>query len=167
MLDVQPPDSWRSFSLETGEPSMTITRTFCKGAAGTIISAVLLALGPLAYAQSAAKSAPGPTSLFHKLDANDDGKVTFDEYTAYRDNVIWKFYDPKNTGHVNRKGYTRGNHARAIEFTRMDTNHNNVLEKAEFDTETKRLYDHRDRNKDGILTPNEFEKPRKRISSQQ
>lgn len=141
---------------------MIVTRTFHQSACGALVVTVLLAFGPSAYAQSSAGSASRPTSLFHKLDANNDGKVTFEEYVAYRDGVIWKLYDPNNTGKVSRRAYTQGSHTQAIDFRRMDANHNNILEKSEFDTETKRLFDRRDRRKDGILTVDEFEKPRTR-----
>jgi Ca2+-binding EF-hand superfamily protein len=126
-------------------------------------AAALTALAPSAHAQSTKHPAERPTSLFHKLDANNDGKVTFEEYVSYRDTVVWTYYDPKGTGEISRKAYLAGTHARAIQFKHIDLNGDHILQKAEFDAETKRLFDRRDRNKDGILTADEFEKPQKKI----
>ena len=140
---------------------MTVPGPFRMSTAAILALTALVALASPAHAQSAGKSTVHESNLFEKIDTNRDGQVTFDEYAAYRDHVVWAFYDPHGTGQVSRKGYTRGNHVRAIEFARLDTNHNRVLEKAEFDVETKRLFDRRDRRKNGILTADEFQTQRK------
>lgn len=144
---------------------MPISRFLCTGAVSLVAAAALLALAPSAHAQAAKHPAERPTSLFHKLDANNDGKVTYDEYVSYRDTVVWAHYDPKGTGEISRKDYQAGSHARAVQFNRIDVNGDHIMQKAEFDAETKRLYDRRDRNKDGILTADEFQKTRKKIGA--
>jgi Ca2+-binding EF-hand superfamily protein len=140
---------------------MTVPGPFRMSTAALLALTALVALASPAHAQSAGKSTVHESNLFEKIDTNRDGQVTFEEYAAYRDHVVWAFYDPHGTGHVSRKDYTRGNHVRAVEFARIDTDHNRVLEKAEFDVETKRLFDRRDRRKNGILTPDEFRTQRK------
>lgn len=142
---------------------MPISRLLCAGTTSFLAAAALVALSLPAQAQTAKHPAERPTSLFHKLDANNDGKVTYDEYVSYRDTVVWTHYDPKGTGEISRKDYQAGSHARAVQFNRIDVNGDHIMQKAEFDAETKRLYDRRDRNKDGILTPDEFQKSRKKI----
>jgi Ca2+-binding EF-hand superfamily protein len=140
---------------------MTVPGPFRMSTAAILALTALVALASPAHAQSAGKSTVHESNLFEKIDTNRDGQVTFEEYAAYRDHVVWAFYDPHGTGQVSRKDYTRGNHVRAVEFARIDTDHNRVLEKAEFDVETKRLFDRRDRRKNGILTPDEFRTQRK------
>ena len=145
---------------------MSISHILRTGAAGALVAVAFFAFAPPTQAQSPKQHpAERPTSLFHKLDANNDGKVTYDEYVSYRDTVVWAHYDTKGTGEISRKDYQAGSHGRALEFNRIDVNGDHIMQKSEFDTETKRLFDRRDRNKDGILTANEFEKPRKKIGA--
>jgi hypothetical protein len=135
---------------------MTLSGTFLKGASGALGLAVALAFACPAHAQATSSAKP---SLFQRLDANHDGKVTQDEYKAYRD-TIWKKYDAKGTGSVSKKTYVAGGRDRTAAFARLDTNNDGVLQKSEFDAETQQLFDKRDRNHDGTLTADEFRAPR-------
>src|SRR5690242_13362076 len=120
-----------------------------------LVAAAFLAWASPARAELEAPALIKPTSQFHLLDTNKDGRVTFEEFKAYRDGVIWKIYDPFNTGQVSRRAFIRGQHS-AVAFARLDVNGNKMLEKSEFDAETERLFDRRDTNGDGVLTANEF-----------
>jgi Ca2+-binding EF-hand superfamily protein len=136
---------------------MTVSGTFLKGASGALGLAVALAFACPAHAQATSSAKP---SLFQRIDANHDGKVTADEYKAYRDATVWKKYDPRGTGSVSRKTFVQGSKARGTEFARLDANNDGVLQKSEFDEETRRLFEKRDRNHDGVLTADEFRAPR-------
>jgi Ca2+-binding EF-hand superfamily protein len=136
---------------------MTLSGTFLKGAAGALGLAVALAVASPAHAQATSSAKP---SLFQRLDANHDGKVTQDEYMAYRDATVWKKYDSRNTGSVSKKTYVQGSRERSTAFARLDANGDGVLQKSEFDEETRRLFEKRDRNHDGVLTADEFRAPR-------
>lgn len=132
---------------------MTLSGTFLTGAVGAFSLAVALAFASPTHAQT---TKTAPPSLFQRIDANHDGKVTADEYKAYRDSTIWKKYDPRGTGSVSRRTFVQGSKARANEFSRLDLNHDGTLQKSEFDEETRRLFEQRDRNHDGVLTAGEF-----------
>jgi Ca2+-binding EF-hand superfamily protein len=136
----------------TKEFFMTLSGSFLKGAAGALGLAVALAIACPANAQAASSAKP---SLFSRLDANHDGKVTSDEYKAYRD-AIWKKYDPKGTGSVSKKAYIKGSKERAASFAHLDANGDGVIQKSEFDEETQRLFDKRDKNHQGYLTAADF-----------
>ncbi len=138
---------------------MTLSGTFLKGASGALGLAVALVFASPVHAQTSNAARP---SLFQRIDANHDGKVTADEYKAYRDATIWKKYDRRGTGSVNRKTFVQGSKARGNEFARLDSNHDGILQKSEFDEETRRLFDRRDRNHDGVLTADEFRTQRTR-----
>lgn len=136
---------------------MTLSGTFLKGASGALGLAVALAFACPAHAQATSSAKP---SLFQRLDANHDGKITPDEYKAYRDATVWKKYDPRGTGTVSKKTFVQGSRERATAFARLDANGDGVIQKSEFDEETQRLFERRDRNHDGVLTADEFRAPR-------
>jgi Ca2+-binding EF-hand superfamily protein len=136
----------------TKEFFMTLSGTFLKGATGALGLAVALAIACPAHAQATSSAKP---SLFQRLDANHDGKVTLDEYKAYRD-AIWKKYDAKGTGTVSKKTYVHGSKERTAAFARLDANGDGVLQKSEFDAETQQLFDKRDHGQKGYLTATDF-----------
>lgn len=140
---------------------MIVTRLIGPFAA-VMLAAACLAWAPPARAELEAPGLTRPTSQFHLLDADKDGRVTFDEFAAYRDGVIWKIYDPLNTGQASRRAFIRGQHS-AVAFARLDVNGNKMLEKSEFDVETRRLFESRDKNGDGVLTADEFRPARRSL----
>ncbi|MBO9545668.1 EF-hand domain-containing protein [Caulobacter sp.] len=124
----------------------------------TLIAAAVLAVAAPALAQNAAPSATpqGMTlqqfqasngdKLFARLDANKDGKISPDEFTAFR----------KENPEVDAKATKAGKRGQRV-FNRFDKDKDGFLSRAEADDVLAWRYKRMDTNNDGILTLEELQ----------
>jgi len=123
-----------------------------------LIAAGVLAVAAPALAQTAAPSAApqGMTlqqfqasngdKLFARLDTNKDGKISPDEFTAFR----------KQNPDVDAKATKAGKRGQRV-FARFDKDKDGFLSRAEADDVLAWRYKRMDANNDGILTLEELQ----------
>ncbi|WP_454758932.1 EF-hand domain-containing protein [Caulobacter segnis] len=124
----------------------------------TLIAAAVLAVAAPALAQTAAPSAApqGMTlqqfqasngdKLFARLDTNKDGKISPDEFTAFR----------KENPEVDAKATKAGKRGQRV-FSRFDKDKDGFLSRAEADDVLAWRYKRMDKNNDGVLTLEELQ----------
>lgn len=123
----------------------------------TLIAAAVLAVAAPALAQTAAPAAPqGMTlqqfqasngdKLFARLDTNKDGKISPDEFAAFR----------KENPEVDAKATKAGKRGQRV-FARFDKDKDGFLSRAEADDVLAWRYKRMDTNNDGILTLEELQ----------
>jgi hypothetical protein len=118
--------------------------------------AVLALAGPV-LAQTAAPSAEGMTlqqfqakngdKLFARLDANKDGKISPDEFAAYRKQNAK--VDAQASGKAGKRGQRL--------FARFDTDKDGMLSRTEADALLAMRFKRMDANNDGVLTLEELQ----------
>lgn len=125
-------------------------------AAGFALAAALAAWAGVApaFAQSEAEA------FLKRMDTDGSGTVSKEEYTAYRDKIFAtrdRNKDGKVT-HDEMMGMASGafRERQSMRFMRNDANQDGAIDKAEFGSQTERLFAIRDRNKDGVLTADEM-----------
>ena len=126
----------------------------------TLIAAgAVLALAGPALAQSASGGAAAPTGmtlqqfqaangdkLFTRLDANKDGKISAEEFTAFR----------KQNAAVDAKAGKAGKRGQRL-FARFDKDNDGALSRTEADGVLAWRFKRMDTNNDGILTLEELQ----------
>ena len=108
------------------------------------------------------KVAGGAVSRFHKLDQNNDGKVTFAEFNAGFADLIFDTYGRGLDGTVSLQEWDaieRANENKAqSSFRLLDRNHDGKLSRDELshgkrrDAVVRRLFARIDKNHDGVIT---------------
>jgi|GEM_PF-6207756 len=116
---------------------------------------------PAPPAPAAAPPAPGigPSSLLRMFDADHDGKVSLQEFMAWRENQFEQF-DANRDGKLSREELRAGTNrfARILErnFDLIDTNRDQLLSREEFRQASRRRFLIMDTNRDGYLTQEEL-----------
>jgi arylsulfatase A-like enzyme len=103
-----------------------------------------------AAAKTPATDAESQSDMFKRLDADDDGKVTKDEYL----DLFVPTFSSKDTDHD--KVLTATEFPSAASFKAGDVNQDNMLTEDEFKAMYSRQFDNRDANKDGVVTADEM-----------
>jgi hypothetical protein len=103
-----------------------------------------------AAAKTPATDAESQSDMFKRLDADDDGKVTKDEYL----DLFVPTFSSKDTDHD--KVLTATEFSSAASFKAGDVNQDNMLTEDEFKAMYSRQFDNRDANKDGVVTADEM-----------
>jgi class 3 adenylate cyclase len=101
----------------------------------------------------------GPAALFHKLDINNDGKVSLAEWMSWRD-MQFNALDKNNDGFLTRDELLSGRtgFARRVlkNFDLVDTNRDGKLSRQEFEAGGRRRFLMLDTNGDGFLSQGEL-----------
>ena len=109
------------------------------------------------------KVAGGATPIFHHLDANGDGKVTYAEFDAGFADTIFSTYNLNENGVVSRKEWDAVERANQDKtqgsFNALDRNHDGKLTREELthhgkrrDAVVRRFFNRIDANHDGVIT---------------
>ena len=112
------------------------------------------------------KPAGGATSVFHQLDKNNDGKVTYAEFDAGFADAMFSLYNYDGGGAITKTDWNDIERAHqdeaAATFRALDLNHDGKLTKAELNTHGKRrdatvrrLFDAIDKGHKGYFTLHE------------
>lgn len=120
----------------------------------TLIAAAVLAVAAPALAQTAAPQgmtlqqfqASNGDKLFARLDTNKDGKISAEEFTAFR----------KENPEVDAKATKAGKRGQRV-FNRFDKDKDGFLSRAEADDVLAWRYKRMDTNNDGVLTLEELQ----------
>nr|WP_295113679.1 EF-hand domain-containing protein [uncultured Caulobacter sp.] len=128
----------------------------------TLIAVAVLAVAAPALAQTAAQNSPtGATpqgmtlqqfqasngdKLFARLDTNKDGKISAEEFTAFR----------KQNAEVDAQATKAGKRGERL-FSRFDKDKDGFLSRAEADDVLAWRYKRMDTNNDGVLTLEELQ----------
>jgi Ca2+-binding EF-hand superfamily protein len=110
--------------------------------------------------------AGGATPIFHKLDTNNDGKVTYREFDAGFADLVFDTYDRNGDGIVTRAEWNSVEAANQDQtkasFAALDRNHDGKLTRAELNHHSarrnavvKQLFARIDKNGDGVITEDE------------
>lgn len=142
----------------------TTNGRFGAASALAIAIAAAWALGTgVATAQGLGAGGMGPsaggTLIMQRFDANNDGKITQQEFSAGHDDWF-KTLDTDGDGVISRGEFTRAVPARnpnraAQMFTGYDANGNGSIDAAEFRQARTARFQRLDRNSDGVLTSDE------------
>jgi len=101
----------------------------------------------------------GTSSLFKKFDANNDGKVTLNEFMMWRE-VQFNNFDADKDGSLSRLEVSAGKSkfARLLgqNFDLIDTNQDQKLSRDEYREASRRRFLMMDANRDGNLTQKEL-----------
>lgn len=126
-------------------------------AAGAVLALAAPALAQNAPAKAAPAAADGMTlqqfqakngdKLFARLDTNKDGKISPDEFTAFRKQNAE--VDAKASGKAGKRGQRL--------FTRFDTDKDGALSRTEADALLAWRFKRMDTNNDGVLTLEELQ----------
>jgi Ca2+-binding EF-hand superfamily protein len=99
------------------------------------------------------------TQMFGRLDINNDGKVTLDEFLINREKLFNRL-DANNDGSVARFELSAANTRFAQKlmenFALVDANQDQILSKEEFLAASRRKFIHLDQNRDGHLSQDEL-----------
>jgi class 3 adenylate cyclase/Ca2+-binding EF-hand superfamily protein len=102
----------------------------------------------------------GSADFFRKLDLNNDGRISLDEWMSWRETQFDNL-DKNNDGFLTREEISAGRtrFARLIlkNFDLVDTNQDGKLSKEEFRAASRRRFLLGDTNRDGYLSPEELE----------
>lgn len=119
-----------------------------------LLSALLLA-SPIAFAQGQLRQG----ELMDRMDANKDGSVTKEEFTAARASMFAKrdrnadgYLDGEDAGKRARRGAERMAQARE----RLDTDGDGRVSKDEFVTADSPMFTAADKDSNGVLDPQEL-----------
>ena len=100
-----------------------------------------------------------PPTMFERLDTNNDGKVTFNEFMMWRE-AQFNRLDTNNDGRLSRHEVAAGNRRfdRKLmkKFNQNDTNQDQTLSREEFQQASRRRFLNLDANRDGNLSQNEL-----------
>ena len=136
----------------------------------TSLAAIVLATGTTGCQSTADANthmvAGGAVPIFHKLDANNDGKVTFAEFDAGFADLVLDTYDKNGDGVVTRTEWNLIEAANQdktkASFAALDRNHDGKLTRDELNHRSakrnavvKQLFARIDKNKDGVITEDE------------
>ena len=102
----------------------------------------------------------GSADFFRKLDINNDGRVSLDEWMGWRETQFYNL-DKNNDGFLSREevsaGKTRFARLLLQNFDLVDTNKDGKLSKEEFRAASRRKFLMFDTNRDGYLSPEDLE----------
>ena len=112
------------------------------------------------------KIAGGAVPIFHKLDTNNDGKVTYAEFDAGFADLVFDTYDKNSDGVVTRTEWNLIEAANQdktkASFAALDRNHDGKLTRDELNHHgarrnavVKQLFARIDKNGDGVITEDE------------
>ena len=112
------------------------------------------------------KVAGGAVPIFHKLDTNNDGKVTYAEFDAGFADSVFDTYDKNGDGVVTKAEWNAIEAANQdktkASFAALDRNHDGKLTRAELmhhgakrNAVVKQVFARIDKNGDGVITEDE------------
>lgn len=125
-----------------------------------LIAASFLAMGAgfVSLGAVAADHPRGDGSRFEKLDANDDGELSFDEMTSKQAELLSEA-DADGNGSISKEEM-RAHYKAKREERNPDKNKDGAIDRTEFINAAQDRFDRLDENGDGVL--DEDERPRKK-----